>query len=246
MRLLSSRTHLALSLVLGAALLGACGGSADTAPTPLANHMDDMFIASIALDQKQAVVQTQNDWSVAKLENAKAESDYQEMAGSKLAVAKNDHQSAKLQVSSAISNKKSAEASADNTRINAAQVELHNAELGEKAAAAHVKYFVAYRDYLKANLRFTQENMYWRESQYELAKVQLAQKNNISPKGINLAVYPGQEQSRNQRAQKAKAKADTMKQRAAASRDAWLQQQTASDQASGRSSQAADPMSGAH
>ena len=39
-----------------------------------------------------------------------------------------------------------------------------------KAAEARVKYFEAYRAYLKRWHRYTQENMYWREAQYEDAK----------------------------------------------------------------------------
>ncbi len=189
--------------------------------------MDDMYIAQIGLDQKQAVVQTQNDWSVAKMENAKAEADFNEMNGSKLSIVKNEHQAAKLQINSAIENKKAAEASADTNRINQAQVELRTAETGAKAADSKVKYYASYRDYLKVQWRLTQENMYWREAQYELAKSQLAQKNNIAPKGVNLTSFAGQEQERGRRTQGAKGKVDAAKQRAQGARENWLRDQTA-------------------
>ena len=71
-----------------------------------------------------------------------------------------------------------------------------------------MKYFEAYRDYLKRYWRYTQENMYWREAQYELAKAQLAKKNNIAPKGVDYDDFPKQERRRaSKRAQSREAEA---------------------------------------
>ena len=53
-------------LVLAVLAAGACGGAADSPPGPLATHFDDMYIATIAPSQKPTVVQTQQDWSVAR------------------------------------------------------------------------------------------------------------------------------------------------------------------------------------
>src|SRR4051812_29692539 len=96
------------TLVVGAA----CGGSSDSPPGPLGKHFDDMYIAAIPLDQKQSVVQRQNDWSMAKMENAKAEADVNE-SDTVLLVVRNDQKAARLAIDSALSNKKYAEASAD-------------------------------------------------------------------------------------------------------------------------------------
>src|SRR3954469_21367895 len=93
-------------------LLVACGGAEDTPPGPLGRHFDDMYIAAIPLDQKKAVLDTQQGWSVGKMEQAKAESDFNESA-TQLEVARNELRSAKLTVDSAISQKKSADQSAD-------------------------------------------------------------------------------------------------------------------------------------
>src|SRR5688500_4179089 len=166
-----------------------CSGSSDGPPGPLANHFDDMHIARIPLDQKGSVVETQNQWSIAKMENANAEANVQE-ADSQLHQARNDHKAARLAVDSAISAKKSAEQSADMNRVNNAQKDLRAAEDSEKAAKARVAYFEAYRAYLKRFHRYTQENMYWREAQYEAAKATLAKQNNIQPKGVNLDDFP--------------------------------------------------------
>ena len=64
--------------VLWMSVAAGCGGPSDEPPGPLGKHLDDMYIAQIPLDQKQSVVQTQNDWSLAKMENAKADADLNE------------------------------------------------------------------------------------------------------------------------------------------------------------------------
>src|SRR5438874_1439433 len=119
--------------------LVACGGSSDSPPGPLSRHFDDMYIAAIPLDQKQSVVQTQNDWSISKMEQAKADADLNETT-TQLTIARNEQKQTHLQVDSAVSQKKAAEASADLNRINNAQKDMHNAEDTQKAAQARVKY----------------------------------------------------------------------------------------------------------
>ena len=218
-----------------------CGGSSDGPPGPLAKHFDDMHIARIPLDQKGSVVETQNQWSIAKMENANAEANVQE-ADSQLHQARNDHKAARLAVDSAISAKKSAEQSADMNRVNNAQKDLRAAEDSEKAAKARVAYFEAYRNYLKRFHRYTQENMYWREAQYEAAKATLAKANNIQPKGINYDDFPKQLEARGQRTTKAKEKAENEKQKAVSARTSWLSQQSVADKATGRSGTLYDPM----
>lgn len=237
MRVLSNL--IAVGVMLFVAACG--GGSDDSPPGPLARHFDDMFIADIPLDQKQTVVQTQNDWSLAKMENAKAEADYNE-ATAALTGVRNDQKGSRLAIDTAISNKKQAEASADNNRINQAAKELHAAESLAKAADARVKYQEAYRNWLKRHWLLTQENMYWREAQYELAKSLLAQKNNKSPKGITYDWFPKQEAERKARVDKSRGKADAEKAKALAARDAWIQQQASADKENGRPSALPDPM----
>jgi len=230
-------------LAVGVVPLGlwGCGGSSDTPPGPLAKHFDDMYIAAIPLDQKQSVVTTQNDWSVAKMQNAKAEADYNESA-TLLSIVRNDQKAAKLGVDSAISSKKSAEASADTTRMNQAAKDLHTAEDVAKAADARVKYYEAYREYLRVALRHAQENMYWRESQYEAAKAQLGQKNNIAPKGVAYDTFPKQEQERNKRAASAKDRVESVRGRALSARDNWFKAQETADREGGRSTNLPDPL----
>ena len=143
-----------------------------------------MYIARIAPADKPDVGKTEQDWSLARAENAKSEADLNEL-NTQLTVVRNEQKAAKLGVDSAVTTKKSADASADTNRINQATKDLHTAEDVAKAADARVKYFEAYRDFLQRQLRYTQEVMYWREAQYELAKAQTAQKASIAPKGVS-------------------------------------------------------------
>jgi chromosome segregation ATPase len=233
-----------LSKIFAAGLLTmamACGGSSDSAPGPLSKHFDDMWISSVPTDQKQSVVQTQSDYSTAKMENANAESHYNEFA-TQLSVARNEQKAAHLGVDSAKSQKKAADQSADNNRMNQATKDLHTAESLAKAADARVKYFEAYLDFLKRYWRFAQETMYWREAQYENAKSSIAQKNNKQPKGVNYNDFPKQEQDRGGRAQKAKSKVDDAQRKAVSARQTWQSQQQQADTDNGHPSNLADPM----
>jgi len=231
---------LVLTVCVGGSL-GACGGAQDGPPGPLAMHFDDMYIAAIPLDQKQAVVQSQNDWNLARMENAKAEADFNEST-TQLSVAHNDQKATRLAVDSAISNKKSAEASADTNRVSQATKDLHTAEDLAKAADERIRYFDIYRDYLRLVQRYAQENMYWREAQYELAKSQLGQKNNIAPKGVTFDTFPKQEQERGKRTGSAKGRVESGKQRALSARDTWIRAQETADRENGHNTNLFDPM----
>jgi hypothetical protein len=227
--------------VLAVAELAACGGASDSPPGPLAKHFDDMYLAAIPPAQQPQVVQSEHDWSFARRENAKVEADLAESA-TQLSIAQNDQKAARLGVDSAASTKKSAEASADTNRLNAAAKDSHTAEVVAKAADARVKYIEAYRAYLQVALRHAQENMYWREAQYELAKAQLAQNNNIAPKGVSYDTFPKQEQERNQRAASAKGRLDSAKSRATSAREDWMRAQDTANRETGRSGSFFDPM----
>lgn len=230
-----------LLLALLIATTAACGGSSEGPPTPLARHFDDMYIAQVPLDQKQDVVKTQNDWSIAKMENAKAEADYND-AGTQLTVAKNDAKAAHIGVESAVANKNAAAKSGDNNKLNQATKDERVAEDLAKAADQRVRYFAAYRDFLHAHWLLTQETMYWREAQYELAKSSIAQKANMAPNGVKYEWYPSQEGERAKRAARAKDRAESAKKKTMEARDKWLADQKTADTENGHPTQLADPM----
>jgi hypothetical protein len=160
--------------------------------------------------------------------------------GTKIQAARNDRAKAKLEADTAALNKKSA--GTDNNKINAAQKEMHTAELAMRAADLRIRYYETYRGWLKIHWRHTQENMYWQEARFELAKAEVGKKNNIAPQGVDYTRYPKQEQERGKRAASAKAKADGGKAKAAAAREEWLKSQQTADQASGKPSSYPDPM----
>lgn len=237
----ASSKILVIAVVSAAVALPACGGASDAPPGPLGRHFDDMYIAAVPPAQKPTVVQTQQDWSVARMENAKAEADLNESA-TQLSIAQNDLKRARLGVDSAVSTKKAAEASADTNRVNQSTKDLHTAEDVAKAAEARVKYIEAYRDYLKVVLRYAQENMYWREAQYEVAKAQVGQGNHIAPKGVEYDAFPKQEQERSKRASAAKERLDSAKQHVMSARDNWMRAQEVADREEGHPSNLPDPM----
>ena len=234
-----SKLVLAATLTLGT--LGACGGSSDGPPGPLARHFDDNYIVQVPMDQRQTVVTTQNEWSLAKMKNAKAEADFNDSTTA-INLARNDLKASRIAVDTANLQKKTAAASNDNNKINTAAKDAQTAEHLAKAAEARVKFLEAYQQLLKAQWRMAQEEMYWSEAKYELAKSQLAQKNNVSPKGVDYKWYPEQEQARAKRAESWRAKLGERQSNAKSSHETWLQLQKQADTENGHQSALPDPM----
>ncbi len=220
--------------------LAACGSS-DSPPGPLANHFDEMYIAAVPLDQKQAVVQTQQSYNVARMENANADAQVKE-SDSQLHQARNDQKATRLSIDSASSNTKSAQASKDMNRINdTTKAEATARDIG-KASDARVKYLETYHSYLKHYLRYTQENMYYREAEFEAAKAQLAKTNNIMIKDVKYDSFPKQQEARKARTDSAKSKAESAKASVSSQRDNWLHIQEQADKENGHASVYWDPM----
>lgn len=230
-------------LMIGALCCAAAcgGGDEDSPPGPLSSHFEMKYIIQVDDAQQAPSFEAQKEWNRAQAAEARAKANYDEMT-TRLTAARNDRAKAKLEVDTAVSNKKLAETSGDTNKLNVAQKDLRTAELAVKAADARIKYYETYRNWLKISWRNEQEHMYWREAQYELAKAQIAQKNNIAPAGVTFANYPKQEQDRGKRAAASKAKAESGKGKAASAREEWFKAQQTADQASGRPSTYPDPM----
>ena len=229
-----------LSFVCLIGLVAACGSS-DNPPGPLSKHFDEMYIAALPLDQKATVVSSQQNWNVARMENANADAQVKE-ADSQLHQARNDQKASRLAMDSAASNKKSADTSADMTRINQAAKDQATANDVGKAADARVKYLETYRSYLGRYLRYTQENMYFREAEFEQAKAQLAKTNNIAPKGVTYESFPKQLDERKSRTDSAKSKSESAKASVSSQRDNWLHIQENADKENGHAGVYWDPM----
>lgn len=236
-RLRSSLAALAFAL---SSTLAACGGG-PSGPVPLKRHFEDTYLARLAVDQQAGVIEAEGAHAVAKREQAKADADLRE-AADLVKIARNEAAAAKLDVSSAKTRLTAARDSADRDRIGAAEKEQAAAEQAHGAADERVKYYTTYRDWLAKLLRYTQENTYWREAQYELAKAKLAAANNIAPPGFSLDDYATQESDRARRAADARSRADEARSKASAARDRWRALQTAADKTLGKESQFPDPM----
>jgi len=230
--------------VLLLALVGiswGCGGSPEGPPKPLSKHFDDMFIAAVPMAEKQNIIKTQNDWSIAKMEKAKADADWNESAVL-LDVAKNEREATRLDEKSAKSRKAAADKSADQNRVNLSMKELQGTEVARRAADERVKYLEAYRGWLKVLVRYNEHQMYWREAQYELAKAKLARDKNIQPAGFAFDDYVKQEAARAKKAQDGRVKSERERSKASDARTKWLALQGQSDKILNKRSQFPDPM----
>jgi hypothetical protein len=234
-------SSLVSSLLIAGVLLSGCGGPQDPPPTPLSTRFEDKFIAQVAPDKQGGVLEAQTGYNAAKMEMAKADADLSD-AKVALEAARNDTKSSANDLDTAKKEKVAADKTADQTRIGQANKDLATAELASKSAKARQQYLQSYTDFLLKVQRYTNENQFWREAQYELAKAKVAQTNNIAPPGFAVAKFDQQEVSRAQRTGKAKDKAASFKQKAAADRDTWLRLQAETDNAKGGKSQFPDPM----
>jgi hypothetical protein len=229
-----------LSLALAAA---ACGGSGDPGPQPLSQHFQDSYIAQVSVDEQGEMLEAQSKFNLAQREQMKADADHREAKKTLVDVADNEVKAAKLDESSAKLRADAAKSSADQNRIAQTATELQAAQLARGAAEARLAYYRAYHDWLKALVRYTAENTYWRESQWELAKARLAQKHNIAPSGFNYDNYVSQEATRNKRVETWRSRADDAKAKAGNQRGRWQALQGEADKVLGKKSEFPDPMS---
>jgi len=221
------------------ATLAACGPS-DDPPGPLTSHYPDMAIVRIPMDQRGDVIQAQQDFNVAQMEEANAEARVFD-AQTKLNEAVNDAKTTHIGVDTAANNKKAAEATGDMNAVKQRDKELQTARDLDGAAQARVHYLEAYITYLNRFVRWTQEKKYQREAQYEVAKAQLGQRNNIAPQGVVYDVFPRQVAERQHRVETAKLKTEDLKHEAERQRTVWLKIQTAADSENGHPGMYWDP-----
>jgi hypothetical protein len=222
-------------------LIGCGGGGGESKAKPLKVRYDDALLVQVAAEQRVAADAARATWQKSQDENRKAEADLAEVQG-QMTVVKNDKKSADIDLDSAKSMKKQADSSNDANKQNAAQNELRSKELAKKAAEQRLKYYEAYQKFLKKHVRFTAEQMYWREAQYELSKSQVGQAAALRPPKVNYAEYGPQEADRAKRAEKARDQALSEKQKAAEARNNWLKAQAEADQHAGKPSNFPDPM----
>ncbi|HET6610697.1 MAG TPA: hypothetical protein VFG83_01855 [Kofleriaceae bacterium] len=206
--------------IFAGTLLAACGGSGPTGPQPLKYHLDDMYLAQVPIAQKNGVVKAQNDYSVAKMRNANAKYDLDEL-DLEIERAKNERQQAILEEETAAAEKRRADESADMNRVNNAMAKARAAELARKAADIRVEYLGAKKKALKLFVTYTLEDLYATEARFELAKASVAKSNNIRPKGFEHQRFVTQANKRKDRVRSAEAKFKDAKRVALDKRKQW-------------------------
>jgi len=196
-----------LAFAATAVLFLGCGGSADSRPKPLRSKIDDMYLSSIPTSEKNDVLETQNQFSKAKMDYANADHELQE-AKTKIKIAKNELKQAQLERESAKATKQDADRSADMNRVKSADRELRIATTKVDASKAKIDAWKTRSSALKKKKLWAEEAMYAAEAKFELSKARLAQQRSISPKGFKFGDFEEQANTRSRRAQQAKAKAD--------------------------------------
>ncbi|MFH0899382.1 MAG: hypothetical protein V2A73_02005 [Pseudomonadota bacterium] len=210
--------RLLLSLFV-AGLLG-CGGSEAVAPKPLGFVLEDLHIASVALEEKQAVLQSKQEWDVAQMERAKVEADYEEHQV-RVEIARNQCEQAVLAEKSAQAEKRAADRSGNLTRVNSAERGLRAAELGRRTADAKLGFLQTKGNWLVKQIRYHQFNALAREAKHQLEKARLAQSKNIRPAGFAFANFESQYRERSETAQRIKMESEREKQLTKAKRQDW-------------------------
>jgi hypothetical protein len=226
-----------------AILPAACGGGGASRPGPLKHTIDEMYIARIPMDQKQPVLEAENEFNIARMEQNQVEVEFNESA-TELQVAKNELEQANLDEKSAQSRKKAADASADMNRVDAANRELNAAKLSRQAAAKKVEYVKAKRALFKKKLLQAEDETFAKQARHELAKARLAKANNIRPKGFDLPNYERQAQDRAKYAQRSKQLIQGDVQKAEGLRREWQALVRDAERAKGQGQQNQSPNQG--
>lgn len=191
-------------------LFSACGSSGPSRPKPLSTTFDESFLDSVAYEKKEPIFKAQNDFQRARARFRQAESQLAE-AKSMVKVANNERKQAILSEQSASEQKKTADASADMNKINAAARDHRIAELERRAADEKVEARKAEVKYLEMFALYAEEEMYHQEAKLQLARAKTARSNNIQPKGFKYPPFESQVSDRSKRAQRAKLRSDQEK-----------------------------------
>lgn len=159
---------LALAFGLG---LGACS----SAPKYV---IDDNLLAQIPINEKQGVLNAQQDASVAKEEMRKAEADLVAV-NRDLDLADNEYKQTKLALDSAEINQKAAQG--DLNRKAGADRDVQIAKMGKRAADAKVSYFEKKKKWIKADRDAGEAHHTSALAAIELEKARIAVAHNMKP-----------------------------------------------------------------
>jgi len=199
-------------------LLVAC---AKPAGGPLTNTFDNTRLASIALDQKQAVAEAQQQHDIAQQQHTKAENDYRDSEiEQEVAEYQAEHS---VLVSQLVG-----------TRLNdKARPGTETAQLARRTADAKVEFTRARREWLRALTNSTLYGVYAAQAKLELERARLAQTSGVTPAGFDLAGFEQQLVQRDRAAKAAADETDKQRQVAGAKLTAWNELERSFMQTSG-------------
>jgi len=210
----------------------ACGGGGLEQPEPLSQRFDDMHIAAVPIEEKQAVFEANNEWAIAKAERAKVQTELDETL-SELEVARNEYEKAKLDEQTAEKKKETADKSNEGSRISEASTAVRGALLNKRAIGKQIEYLEAHKEYLDVKLIWAEQNMYSKEAGYYQAMGKVAQQKNIKPPGVDFGELSSQAKERSESAQRLKALSERERKSSLSARGEWQKAQQAAEEATG-------------
>lgn len=197
--------------------LSACGAER---PGPLKHHFDDMYIATVPIDDKRSVLDAQQDWSIAKMELANVRQQYGAI-NTDVKISQNEAKKYKLEKDSVKARKKDAEKAGDMNTLNETNLLLQAADLNYQAAKKKVAYLEAHRNYMKLNIEYHEDKMYEAEARYEMSKASMATSHNIQPPGFVPANFHKQQEFRTRYAQQTRARVEKARLKAERIKKEW-------------------------
>jgi hypothetical protein len=195
------------SLLVVAALAGACGGPAAVQPRPLSYHLESSYLDSVDPAKKDAVLASKNEHEMAIMQRDKIKSDLGQL-DLRVLEAQNEAKAAALALDTARAQEKAATASADLNRQGEATAALKKATVGKELADARVDYITTLQKAQHKELRAAEFQVYAAEAKLELEKAGVAVNNSIAPKGFKYDDYDKQHKQRVAEATQARIEAD--------------------------------------
>jgi cell wall-associated NlpC family hydrolase len=202
-------------------LIALLAGCTKPAGGPLAQTFDSTRLAAIALDQKQAVAQAQQDHELALARHAKADDDYQS-SEIEQEIAEYQAQRSVLVVQLV------------GTKLNdRPQPGTETASLARKTADAKVEFTRARRAWLHALSTSTLYDVYAAQAKLELERAKLAQTSGVTPAGFDLTGFVQQAEQRQRAARTADDETEKQREIAGAKLTAWNELERSFIQTSG-------------
>jgi len=191
-----------------ALLLIALVACAKPAGGPLAHTFDNTRIASVALESKQEVTQSQQQHELAVLHHDKADDAYRD--------SEVEQEIAEYQAAHAILVSQLVGRMHDK-----AQISPESAALARRTADAKVEFMRARREWLGRLSSSTLYEVYAAQAKLELERARVAQTNNLAPGGFDLASFEQQLAQRDAAARSATAETERQRVAAEAKLTAW-------------------------